>query len=203
MDIIHAVAAYPLSYDRPHFSLFLLPSPRQSSLCTPGVPAFFITIPMIFSLLKSFMLLGSPWIPNLSLSLPLYLEGLKSSIYTLFSTLDQNHWQMPPLPNPRPQKLTPLLSAQSPYTNWVLKLCKWSRVGGILITIQGIVKERSLPPSLAKQQGMGEDSQKHGIWYISHEDMWNSLHIFTYSLFFNRFFWVLILLQALCQVLDS
>ena len=91
MDIIHAVAAYPLSYDRPHFSIFLLPSPRQFSLCTPGVPAFFITIPMIFSLLKSFMLLGSPQIPNLSLSLPLYLEGLKSSIYTLFSTLDQNH----------------------------------------------------------------------------------------------------------------
>lgn len=60
IDIIHAVAAYPLSYDRPHLSICLLPSPRQSSLCTPGVPAFFITIPMIFPLLKSFMLLGSP-----------------------------------------------------------------------------------------------------------------------------------------------
>lgn len=78
---------------------------------------------------------------------------------------------MPPLPYPRPQRLTPLLSTQSPYAYWVLKLCKWSRVGGILITTQGIVKERSLPASLAKQQGMGEGSQEHGIRYISHEDM--------------------------------
>lgn len=65
--------------------------------------------------------------------------------------------------------LTPLISTQSPYTDWVLELPKWSTVGGILVTIQGIVKERNLPPNLAKEQGVGEGSQENVILHISKE----------------------------------
>ena len=84
--------------------------------------------------------------------------------------------------------LTPLISTQSPYTYWVLELPKWSRVGGILITIQGTVKERNLSRNLAKEQGRGEGSQENVILYISHEDIVVCGIPFMYSfiLFFLR-----------------
>lgn len=91
-----------------------------------------------------------------------------------------------------------------PYTYWVLELPKWSRVGGILVTIRGIVKERNLRPNLAKEQGMGEGSQENVILYISHEDIVVCGIPFMYSfILFLKIFLVLILLQALCRVLGS